>query len=560
MATARPARPGAQGLLAVALALAVLAARGPARLDAQAPDCDPPLPHMPYIPPLWDLPDASAYAGVTRDLRNEGLSAVPTEAWAGQEHLQALLLRDNALTTLPPDAFVGLPRLQVLTLSGNELTQLPPRLFRPLSCLQTLSLDGNALTTLPPDLFRNLNRLERLHLNGNALTTLPPDLFRSLDRLQTLYLDGNALTTLPPDLFRNLDRLERLDLDGNALTTLPPDLFRSLDRLQTLLLRDNALTTLPPGLFHNLDRLERLNLDGNALTTLPPGLFRSLDRLQTLSLGGNALTTLPPGLFAHNTPRLKSLNLSSNALTALPPDLFRDLDQLESLGLAFNQLACLPPDLFRGPARLRDLRLDYNRLGNPAPAFLQALGLAQGRDLVLGPETDRGVLHRQTRPYSIVSDLYSENNLPQAVFARYAAVVSGLEALTLSADAPLTYPLCPAWAAPASAARAVRFAAGAAGPQVGRPLAAETVPPEAGPVAWRWERCADAAGHRCRAIGDPADPKAVYVPGPDDAGRYLRAHIPYLAPDGAWTRLQSSLAGPVAPQRCPARRGDLATG
>ena len=512
MATARPARPGAQGLLAVALALAVLAARGPARLDAQAPDCDPPLPHMPYIPPLWDLPDASAYAGVTRDLRNEGLSAVPTAAWAGQEHLQALLLRDNALTSLPPDAFVGLPRLQVLTLSGNELTQLPPRLFRPLSCLQTLSLDGNALTTLPPDLFRNLNRLERLHLNGNALTTLPLGLFRSLDRLQTLSLDGNALTTLPP------------------------------------------------GLFHNLDRLERLNLDGNALTTLPPGLFRSLDRLQTLSLDGNALTTLPPSLFAHNTPRLKSLNLSSNALTALPPDLFRDLDQLESLGLAFNQLACLPPDLFRGPARLRDLRLDYNRLGNPAPAFLQALGLAQGRDLVLGPETDRGVLHRQTRPYSIVSDLYSENNLPQAAFARYAAVVSGLEALTLSADAPLTYPLCPAGAAPASAARAVRFAAGAAGPQVGRPLAAETVPPAAGPVAWRWERCADAAGRRCRAIGDPAAPKAVYVPGPDDAGRYLRAHIPYLAPDGAWTRLQSSLAGPVAPQRCPARRGDLATG
>ena len=279
-----------------------------------------------------------------------------------------------------------------------------------------------------------------------------------------------------------------------------------------------------------------------------------------MDLGGNALTTLPPDLFAHNTPRLKSLNLSSNALTTLPPDLFRDLDQLESLGLAFNQLACLPPDLFRGPARLRDLRLDYNRLGNPAPAFLQALGLAQGRDLVLGPETDRGVLHRQTRPYSIVSDLYSENNLPQAAFARYAAVVSGLEALTLSADAPLTYPLCPAGAAPASAARAVRFAGGTAGPQVGRPLAAKTVPPDAGPVAWRWERCADAAGRRCRAIGDPAAPKAVYVPGPADAGHYLRAHIPYLAPDGAWTRLQSSLAGPVAPQRCPARRGGLATG
>ena len=364
------------------------------------------------------------------------------------------------------------------------------------------------MATLPPDLFARTPRLERLHLQANRLATLPPDLFRDLDRLEYLDLNDNRLATLPPDLFRDLDRLEDLFLDHNRLATLPPDLFRDLDSLQTLDLSDNVLATLPPDLFRDLDSLQTLRLSDNALATLPSDLFRG-------------------------SPRLRALWLVDNQLMALPPGLFRDLD------------------------RLQNLSLHRNRLGNLAPAFLQVLGLPQVRDLELGPQTDRSARRRQSRPFGVY-DGASDNALPAATFARYAAVVSGLEALTLSADAPLTYPVCPQNTAPAVAVpRAVRFTPDPAGPQVGHPLAAATVPPGTGPVAWHWERCDDAAGRSCREIGFPAAARAVYVPGLADAGRYLRAYLPYLASDGVWTRLQSPLAGPVAPRRCPARRVGL---
>ena len=365
------------------------------------------------------------------------------------------------------------------------------------------------MAALPPDLFAHTPRLERLHLQDNRLAALPPTLFRGLDRLEDLFLDHNRLATLPPDLFRDLDRLQTLDLSDNALATLPPDLFRGLDRLQTLRLSDNALATLPPGLFVGL-------------------------------------------------PRLRALWLVDNQLMALPPTLFRDLNRLQTLWLSRNQLTCLPPGLFRDLDRLQNLSLHRNRLGNLAPAFLQAQGLPQVRDLELGPQTDRNARRRQSRPFGVY-DGDSDNALPQATFARYAAVVSGLEALTLSADAPLTYPVCPLETAPAAGTvpRAVRFAPDPAGPQVARPLAVETVPPGTGPVAWHWERCDDAAGRRCLELESPAAARAVYVPGPDDAGRYLRAYLPYLASDGAWTRLLSPLAGPVAPRGCPARREGL---
>ena len=562
-----PARYGGNGkrkaygrlLLVVALALAATAGRPPAHSAAQARDCDPPLPPVPparirYFPPT--------YSDVTRHFHAQRLPEVLSDGWTRYERLQAAVLESHRLTAIEADAFVSLPRLQVLIINnfGREpdvpLASLPPDLFRPLPCLRELHWSDTRLTALPPDLFAHTPRLERLHLQDTQLTALPPDLFARTPRLERLHLQDNRLATLPPDLFAHTPRLERLHLQDNRLAALPPTLFRGLDRLEDLFLDHNRLATLPPDLFRDLDRLQTLDLSDNALATLPPDLFRGLDRLQTLRLSDNALATLPPGLFV-GLPRLRALWLVDNQLMALPPTLFRDLNRLQTLWLSRNQLTCLPPGLFRDLDRLQNLSLHRNRLGNLAPAFLQALGLPQVRDLELGPQTDRSARRRQSRPFGVY-DGASDNALPAATFARYAAVVSGLEALTLSADAPLTYPVCPQKTAPAVAVpRAVRFTPDPAGPQVGHPLAATTVPPGTGPVAWHWERCDAAAGRSCREIGFPAAARAVYVPGLADAGRYLRAYLPYLASDGVWTRLQSPLAGPVAPRRCPARRVGL---
>ena len=489
----------------MALALVATAVQPSARIKAEALDCGPSLPPVP-LP--WHTPLPLAFDGVTRDLRWLELPAAPADAWAGQAHLQALFLHNSHLAFLEATAFVGLPRLQVLVITdhGKSRDSAP------------------VPTVLPSDLFRSLPCLRQLHLSDTSLTALPPDLFAYNPQLERLYLTSNALTTLPSDLFAHNPRLKFLNLNGNALTALSPDLFAHNPRLGEYL-----------GLFHN------------ALTTLPSDLFAHNPRLTTLDLDVNQLTALPPDLFAHN-PQLTTLDLSNNPLTTLPPNLFRSLTNLQHLRLWRNQLTCLPFALFTGLPRLQTLVLSRNRLGNLAPAFLQALGLTQVRDLALGSEAAGPALFWQTRPRGDRDP--AESNLPQATFDRDVAVIPYLESLTLSADAPLTYPVCsvvPA-AVPVRPRRA-RFVPGADHPRVGLPLIAETVPPGDPRAAWHWERCADPQGRRCRDLA----PGAAYVPGPDDAGRYLRASFPALDPAGAWSPLRTPLVGPVNPVRCPAR-------
>ena len=278
---------------------------------------------------------------------------------------------------------------------------------------------------------------------------------------------------------------------------------------------------------------------------MPPDLFTGLERLQTLWLDENRLTVLPPDLF-RRLDLLGALTLDGNRLTTLPADLFTGLERLQTLYLDANQLACLPPDLFAPLACLSELRLGDNRLGNLAPAFFRAQGLAQVQTLHLGTvRADQTLLSTFT-----VSD---QDKVPDATLARYVAVLPRLETLSLGADGLLTHPAC-APARPAAAAQippaGVRFVAGADAPRVGRPLAAAG--PSSDRYAWRWERCADAAGQQCRALDSPAPaPRAAYVPGPDDVDRYLRAYLAYLDAEGTWTRLQTTLAGPVAPRFCP---------
>ena len=308
-------------------------------------------------------------------------------------------------------------------------------------------------------------------------------------------------------------------------------------------LHGNQLAALSPALFTGLARLQTLHLRGNQLAALPPALFTGLERLQTLWLGDNRLAALPPALFT-GLERLGALTLDANRLTSLPPALFTGLERLQTLHLDNNQLACLPPALFAPLACLSELRLSDNRLGNLAPAFFRDQGLAQMQTLHLGTV-------RADQTLLLTFPFFDQVKVPDATLARYVAVLPRLETLTLGADGLLTHPAC-APAPPAPAAQippaGVRFVAGADAPRVGRPLVAAG--PSRDRYAWRWERCADAAGQQCRAVAASA-PRAAYVPGPEDVDRYLRAYLAYLDAEGTWTRLQTTLAGPVAPRFCP---------
>ena len=265
-------------------------------------------------------------------------------------------------------------------------------------------------------------------------------------------------------------------------------------------------------------------------------------------LGDNQLTTLDPRLFA-DLVHLRDLSLSDNQLTTLDPRLFTDFVHLHGLGLRGNGLTCLAPDLFRRLTRLCALDLSYNRLGNVAPVFFRDQGLIHLRALTLGPAEGQ-YSHRSWSMYSMHAD-----EVPSVEVTRYVASAPCLEALTLTADISLSYPVCGAPSPAPSAPRAVRFARADAALQVGRRLVAETIPVGFARADWHWESCADAAGRDCRDLAPPictpnaARPRAahVYVPAIADEGRYLRASLPYLTPDGTWTRLRTPLVGPVKP-------------
>ena len=521
--------------------------------EVPAPDCGPPLPPFPSPWHLSFLPWPERY-GETRhpyqpnvtwdhleDVQTLVLNAdsPPLFQTAGVAlpRLQILILRDASLTTPPPLLSLPLPCLRELDLSGNQLATLNPGAFAGLSQLERLDLSGNQLATLNPGAFAGLSQLERLDLSGNQLATLDPALFAPLSQLKALFLSGNQLATLDPALFAPLSQLKDLFLSGNQLATLDPALFARLPQLERLDLSRNQLATLDPALFAPLSQLKDLFLNDNQLATLDPALFAPLSRLERLDLGGNQLATLDPA-FVRPLAHLKYLDLSGNQLATLNPALFRPLSRLEILDLGGNQLACLPPDLFAGLDRLCALNLRGNRLGNVAPVFFQ--GLTRVKALILGGLDGPG---------------WSVPNWWENAVRAYDAAAPCLQILHLTPDPSLSYPACGPPAAP-RAPRAVRFGPGADRPQVGRPLVAQTVPADFPGAAWRWESCADAWGRACRdltyrfcpkPVGPAPGPAQVYVPAPADEGRYLRAFLTYLAPDGVWTRLRAPLAGPVAP-------------
>ncbi len=158
--------------------------------------------------------------------------------------LGILDVRNQSISRLQSDDFAGLTALTQLTLRNNALRGLPAGLFRGLTTLEDLNLSDNALSSLPANIFAGLTALERLTLQNNALTLrgLPAGLFRGLTTLEDLNLSYNALSSLPAGIFDGLTALDTLCLNHNALSSLRANVFQDLTTLTTLTLQKNSNT------------------------------------------------------------------------------------------------------------------------------------------------------------------------------------------------------------------------------------------------------------------------------------------------------------------------------
>ncbi len=109
-------------------------------------------------------PPVPVTTGVTRDLRNQGLTEVSRSEF-DRSDTEVLNLSGNKLTSLQAEVRL-LTKLRSLDLSNNNLTNIPAELGQ-LQNLEVLNLKNNKLTGLPYEL-GNLKSLKTLDLRGNA--------------------------------------------------------------------------------------------------------------------------------------------------------------------------------------------------------------------------------------------------------------------------------------------------------------------------------------------------------------------------------------------------------
>ena len=181
---------------------------------------------------------SGALAGTQRlDLRDAGLTEVPSDIYALADTLEVLDLSRNALDTLPDD-LPRLHRLRVIFCSDNHFTDLPAVLGR---CpqLEMVGFKANRIHTVPGDALPP--RLRWLILTDNAVASLPPAIGQR-PRLQKLMLAGNRLSALPDTMATGSPALELLRIAANRFTALP-DWLPTLPRLAWLAHAGNPATT-----------------------------------------------------------------------------------------------------------------------------------------------------------------------------------------------------------------------------------------------------------------------------------------------------------------------------
>nr|AIO11780.1 variable lymphocyte receptor type A [Petromyzon marinus] len=145
------------------------------------------------------------------DCQSKDLTSVPPGIPTDTEKLD---LRYNGFTRLPSDAFKGLTALTWLSVSNNQIASLPAGLFDQLVELKQLYLYQNQLKSLPPAVFDSLTQLTWLDLRENQLQSIPEGIFDKLTNLDKLYLNDNRLQSVPHGAFDRL-KLQSIFLYGN---------------------------------------------------------------------------------------------------------------------------------------------------------------------------------------------------------------------------------------------------------------------------------------------------------------------------------------------------------
>jgi hypothetical protein len=124
-------------------------------------------------------------------LRGCGIKEINPTAFRDLTILIEVDLSSNGLTALDSKTFFGNNRLRILDLSGNPLNELREEQFPSLPHLRTLEMKSCRLRHVHKRAFAHLSALETLNLSNNKLKYLTEAVFSPLVHIKSLSLDGN---------------------------------------------------------------------------------------------------------------------------------------------------------------------------------------------------------------------------------------------------------------------------------------------------------------------------------------------------------------------------------
>jgi hypothetical protein len=147
-------------------------------------------------------------------------------------------LSQNFITAIDTEAFDNNTHLEIVKLNNNQIKEIDPNWFVNSPKVYKLSVVYNDIKTIPAEAFKNMdqNRPLKLRLSANRITEINPDAFNSHHTIQLLRINGNKLTALPENIFINRT-IRNLQVNMNLLQCFPDVMFES--GINTLMFVDN---------------------------------------------------------------------------------------------------------------------------------------------------------------------------------------------------------------------------------------------------------------------------------------------------------------------------------
>ncbi|RZC32607.1 LRR 8 domain containing protein [Asbolus verrucosus] len=148
-------------------------------------------------------------------------------------------LSQNFITAIETEAFDNNTHLEILKLNNNQIKEINPNWFVNSPKVYKLSAIYNDIKTIPAEAFKNMdqNRPLKLRLSANRITEINPDALNSHHTIELLRINGNKLTTLPENIFINRT-IRNLQVNTNHLQCFPDVMFKT--GISTLAFVDNV--------------------------------------------------------------------------------------------------------------------------------------------------------------------------------------------------------------------------------------------------------------------------------------------------------------------------------